>query len=62
MYLYASALLLGAEVATSWSQPRRADGGPILTQLKRGLRRLFVRENVPPIEEPISSETQKRKP
>jgi membrane protein len=44
MYLYASALLLGAEFAASWLRPQRADGGPILTQLKRGLLRLFVRQ------------------
>jgi hypothetical protein len=34
MYLYSCALLLGAEVAVAWSRPQRADGGPILTQLK----------------------------
>jgi membrane protein len=53
MYLYASALLLGAEVAAAWSRPRRADGGPLLTELKRGLLGLFVRQKVPPAEEPI---------
>jgi membrane protein len=62
VYLYASALLLGAEVAAAWSRPQRADGGPIVTQLKRGLRGLFVRQKVPPLEEPISFEAQKRKP
>jgi membrane protein len=44
MYLYASALLLGAELAAAWLRPQPADGGPILTQLKRGLLRLFVRQ------------------
>ncbi len=53
MYLYSSALLLGAEVAAAWSRPRRADGGPILTQLKRGLLGLFVRQKVSPADKPI---------
>jgi membrane protein len=53
MYLYSSALLLGAEVAAAWTRPRRAGGGPILTQLKRGLLGLFVRQKAPPAEEPI---------
>jgi hypothetical protein len=53
MYLYSSALLLGAEVAAAWSRPQRADGGPILTQLKRGLLGLFVRQKVSPADEPI---------
>jgi membrane protein len=44
MYLYASALLLGAEISAAWLRPERADGGPILAQLKRGLLGLFVRE------------------
>jgi membrane protein len=53
MYLYSSALLLGAEVAAAWSRPQRADGGPILAQLKRGLLGLFVRQKVSPTDEPI---------
>jgi uncharacterized BrkB/YihY/UPF0761 family membrane protein len=53
MYLYSSALLLGAEVAAAWSRPQRADGGPILTQLKRGVLGLFVRQKVSPADEPI---------
>jgi membrane protein len=53
MYLYSSALLLGAEVAAAWSRPQRADGAPILTQLKRGLLGLFVRQKVSPADEPI---------
>ena len=53
MYLYASALLLGAELAAAWLRPPRADGGPILTQLKRGLRGLFVRQGVLPADEGI---------
>jgi membrane protein len=53
MYLYSSALLLGAELAAAWSRPQRADGGPILTQLKRGVLGLFVRQKVSPADEPI---------
>ncbi len=52
MYLYSSALLLGAEVAAAWARPQGADGGPILSQLKRGLLGLFVRQKVSPAEEP----------
>jgi uncharacterized BrkB/YihY/UPF0761 family membrane protein len=51
MYLYSCALLLGAEVAAAWSRPQRADGGPILTQLKRGLLGLFVRQKALPVDE-----------
>jgi uncharacterized BrkB/YihY/UPF0761 family membrane protein len=53
MYLYSSALLLGPEVAAAWSRPQRADGAPILTQLKRGLLGLFVRQKVPPADQPM---------
>jgi membrane protein len=52
MYLYSSALLLGAEVAAAWSRPRQAGGGPILTQLKHALLGLFVRQKVSPADEP----------
>jgi membrane protein len=51
MYLYSSALLLGAEVAAAWSRPPRAGGGPILIQLKRGLLGLFVRQDASPVDE-----------
>jgi membrane protein len=47
MYLYASALLLGAETAAAWSRPPAPRGPPLLTQLKRGLLGLFVREKSP---------------
>jgi len=47
MYLYASALLLGAETAAAWSRPLGPGGEPLLTQLKRGLLGLFVREKAP---------------
>jgi membrane protein len=44
MYLYASALLLGAEVAVGWAQPPTGPSEPIRTQLKRGVLGLFVRQ------------------
>jgi membrane protein len=44
MYLYASALLVGAETAAAWSRPPGPPGDPLLTQLKRGAIGLFVRE------------------
>jgi membrane protein len=42
MYLYASALLLGAEVAAAWSRPPTTDGEPLLVQLRRAVLGLFV--------------------
>jgi membrane protein len=60
MYLYASAVLLGAEVAAAWSRPQRAGGGPILTQLKRGLLGLFVRQKVSPVDERVPDATPDR--
>jgi membrane protein len=47
MYLYASALLLGAETAAAWSRPPDPAGEPLLTQVKRGLLGLFVSEKSP---------------
>jgi membrane protein len=46
-YLYASALLLGAETAAAWSRPPGPGGEPLLTQVKRGVLGLFVREKAP---------------
>jgi membrane protein len=43
VYLYASALLFGAAVATEWSRPHAADGEPLGTKLRRAARNLFVR-------------------
>jgi membrane protein len=53
VYLYSSALLLGAEVAAAWSRPQTADGEPILTQLKRAVLGLFVRQKVSPASEAV---------
>lgn len=60
MYLYSSALLLGAEVAAAWSRPRPSGGQPILTQLKRGLLGLFVRQKVSPVDERMPDATPDR--
>ena len=46
MYLYSSALLLGAEVAAAWSRPETADGEPIRIQLRRAVLGLFVRQKL----------------
>jgi membrane protein len=43
VYLYSSALLLGAEVAAAWARPDPTEPGlPVLTQVKRGVLGLFV--------------------
>jgi membrane protein len=52
VYLHASALLFGAEMATAWSRPETAGGGPVLAQLKRALLGLFVTERMAPAKEP----------
>jgi membrane protein len=51
-YLYSSALLLGAEVAATWSRPQTTNGEPLVTQLKRGVAGLFVKQKVPPADRP----------
>jgi membrane protein len=51
VYLYSSALLLGAEVAASWARPPTGNGEPILTQLKRGVAGLFVKQRAPTAED-----------
>jgi membrane protein len=49
MYLYASALLLGAEVASAWARPEpTGPGAPVLTQVKRAVLGLFVTQRDPP--------------
>jgi len=54
MYLYSSALLLGAEVAAAWLRPPSSDGEPILSRLRRGLLGLFARQKVSPPDEAMS--------
>ena len=57
VYLYSSALLLGAEIAAAWSRPQTADGEPILTQVKRAVLGLFVRQKESPVDEPMPDTT-----
>jgi membrane protein len=49
IYLYASALLLGAECAAAWSRPApTGPGEPVLVQVRRGVLGLFVRQPAAP--------------
>jgi uncharacterized BrkB/YihY/UPF0761 family membrane protein len=48
MYLYSSALLLGAEVARAWTKPEGPPGEPLGAQVKRAVFGLFVRQDPPP--------------
>jgi uncharacterized BrkB/YihY/UPF0761 family membrane protein len=47
VYLYSSALLLGAEIAAAWARPPAGPGAPLLTQLKRAFLGLFVQQGAP---------------
>jgi membrane protein len=58
IYLYSSALLLGAEVAAAWSRPETKDGEPIRTQLRRAVLGLFVRQNSASAKETMSDPTR----
>lgn len=42
VYLYASALLFGGQVAAAWSVPAGPGGDPALVQIKRAVRGLFM--------------------
>ena len=53
MYLYSSALLIGAEVAVAWARPPTASGGPALSQLRRAVSALFVRQKAEPVKTPV---------
>src|SRR5215468_3203066 len=44
MYLYSSVLLFGAEVAAAWSRPPAQDSEPVLTQLRRAVAGIFVKQ------------------
>ena len=48
VYLYASALLLGAEVAAAWSHPGPETDEPFGAKIRRLLFGLFVRQDPPP--------------
>ena len=43
IYLYASALLFGAEVASAWSRPPEEAGGSMRFQVEQAVRGLFFR-------------------
>jgi membrane protein len=47
MYLYSSALLVGAEAAAAWARPPSTEGEPIRSQLRRAVLGLFVKQDVP---------------
>ena len=47
VYLYASAVLLGAEVAAAWSAPT-GPPEPIRLQVRRAVLGLFVHQDPPP--------------
>jgi membrane protein len=44
MYLYSSALLFGAEVAAAWQRPPAGESEPVLAQLRRAVRGIFVKQ------------------
>ena len=47
VYLYASALLFGAEVAAAWSRPSDPTDEPFCRQIRRVARGLFVHQDAP---------------
>jgi membrane protein len=47
VYLYASALLFGAEFASAWARPPTGPGEPVLVQLRRAVVGLFVHQRPP---------------
>ena len=55
VYLYASALLFGGQVASAWSTPADPDGDPVIVQIKRAVRGLFTASS-PEREPPRSSD------
>jgi membrane protein len=52
VYLYACALLLGASIASAWSEPPGPPAGPLLGQIWGIVRGLFVHRRPPPPNEP----------
>jgi len=48
VYLCASALLVGAEMAAAWSRPVTESNDPVRTQLRRAVVGVFVRPKPPP--------------
>ena len=52
IYLYSSALLLGAEIAAAWSRPPSGNAPPIGVQLKRFAFGLFIKQGPHPGADP----------
>jgi len=52
VYLYASALLFGAQVAATWSMPAELGDDPFRVQIRRVLRGLFSNPEPAPSEQP----------
>lgn len=52
VYLYASALLLGAEVAAAWGAPPAPTSGPVVAQVRRAVLGLFVHQAPPETADP----------
>jgi membrane protein len=48
VYLCASALLVGAEIAAAWSRPAEPADEPVLTQIRRAVVGIFVRQKPSP--------------
>jgi len=48
VYLAASALLLGAEIAAAWSRPTEDTNEPLMKQVRRVVLGLFVHQDPPP--------------
>ena len=48
VYLGASALLLGAEIAAAWSRPSEQTDEPLAHQIRRVALGLFVHQDPPP--------------
>ena len=49
VYLYASALLLGAEIAAAWSHPGPPTDESLGARIRRVARGLFVHQEIPPL-------------
>ena len=47
VYLYACAVLFGAEVAAAWARPPAADPEPVSRQIKHAIKSLFVHDDEP---------------
>jgi len=62
VYLYASAVLLGAEVASAWSAPSAGPPEPIRAQVRRAVLGLFVHQDPPSPAPPADPESAPQPP